>query len=193
MNRYCIHQDTEGGLLFMTIDDVLLPYANSQPEHIHIYNQEIERIPMIVNPDTGQVTDQFQQFYDKIVHALTIDKQWEQLYELTDTSLSADEFNSMLKGVGIADTWDRFWNTSDSSRGVDIELNLGRFQSQYRNLIGGFLVMIYMIASNDNDLCNYPVLELKRYTTEILFTYSNGQFKVLSTIKPFTQLSSDEL
>ena len=71
----------------MQIQDVLKPYEDSQPQHIQISSSlrnRIERIPMIVDPSTGQVTKKFQDFYDRIVDAIVTTPPWFDLYSISD-------------------------------------------------------------------------------------------------------------
>ena len=162
----------------MQIQDVLKPYEDSQPQHIQISSSlrnRIERIPMIVDPSTGQVTKKFQDFYDRIVDAIVTAPTWFDLYSIESK---------------CGKIWTQFVNTLYAAKGIDIELNLSRFQKTHRNLIGGFYVIIYMIEDISNDIDESKVTSLKQYKTEILFTYKNDEFKVLSILSPFVEEDS---
>lgn len=176
----------------MQIQDVLKPYEDSQPQHIQISSSlrnRIERIPMIVDPSTGQVTKKFQDFYDRIVDAIVTAPTWFDLYSISDQVLTEKEFISLFESK-CGKIWTQFVNTLYAAKGIDIELNLSRFQKTHRNLIGGFYVIIYMIEDISNDIDESKVTSLKQYKTEILFTYKNDEFKILSILSPFVEEDS---
>ena len=173
----------------MIIDDVLKPYEDSQPQHIQIASNlryAIERIPMIIDPSTGQVTKKFQDFYNSIVDAIVTSPTWFGLYHISDQVLTEEEFINLFQSK-CGYIWTQFVNTLYAAKGIDIELNLSRFQKTHRNLIGGFYVIIYMIKDISNDIDESKVTSLKQYKTEILFTYKNDEFKVLSVLSPFVE------
>lgn len=173
----------------MIIDDVLKPYEDSQPKHIQtsaIVRHAIERIPMIINPSTGQVTSKFQNFYETIVDVVATSPTWSDLYSISDQVLSEEEFTNLFMSR-CGKIWTRFTNRLYAAKGIDIELNLSRFEKTHRNLIGGFYVIIYMIEDISNDIDESKVTSLKQYKTEILFTYKNDEFKVLSVFSPFVE------
>ena len=72
-----------------------------------------------------------------------------------------------------------------SNRGVDIELNLNRFKQVHRNLIGGFLVITYKLTDCDFDCIELDEFEFEQKYSEILFTYKQNKFVVLSNLTPF--------
>lgn len=168
------------------IDNVLKPYENDQPQHINVASHMIERIPMIVDPATGQVTEKFQDFYNKIVNAIVTSPTWFDLYKISDQVLTEEEFINMFISK-CGKVWDQYFNSLFCAKGIDIELNLSRFRFTHRNLIGGFYVIIYMIEDISNDIDESKVTNLKQYKTEILFTYKNDEFKVLSVLSPFVK------
>ena len=173
----------------MDINYVLKPYEDSQPQHIQIspnLKNRIERIPMIVDPATGEVTKEFQEFYDKVVDAISTSPMWFDLYDISDQTLDEDEFRHLFD-CKCNKVWTQFENTRYAAKGLDIELNLSRFQQIHRNLIGGFYVIIYMIEDILTDIDERRVTTLKQYKTEILFTYKNDRFKVLSVLSPFVE------
>lgn len=174
------------------IDNVLKPYENDQPQHIQISSNvryAIERIPMIIDPSTGQVTKKFQDFYDRIVDAVVTSPTWFDLYRISDQVLTEKEFINLFESK-CGKIWAQFVNTSYAAKGIDIELNLSRFRFTHRNLIGGFYVIIYMIEDISSDIDESKVTNLKQYKTEILFTYKNDEFKVLSVLSPFIEEES---
>lgn len=167
----------------MNINDVLNPYADEQPKVVMNSTKKdciIERIPSIVNPATGQVTREFQEFFDNVVEGVTtndIDK----LYELSDKAVEFDVFKSEFnefysKLVNIL-------SKPKSEFGIDIELNLGRFEAKHRNLLGGLYVITYYLEKVWT-LSNYTV-DLNMEKAELFFTYKNGKFVLLSCVSNF--------
>lgn len=169
--------------MLVNVEEVLKPYADSQPEFTKLDTKLIERIPLIIDPATGQITQQFQQFYDQVVRCCT-DTNWFNLYNISDKFLDIQEFKNLWIST-ISPTWTKFVELDNRAKGIDIELNIDRFKSTHRNLIGSFLIMIYMLEIQPNDLEDHSTPMLKQYTTEILFTFKGEEFTVLSCLKPF--------
>lgn len=168
----------------MNIDSVLKPYEDEQPKNISMISTErkIERIPNIIDPTTGMVTDEFQEFYDKVVDAITSNDS-SKLYELSDKVMIYDDFKTALDS--FSKEINKVVSLPISNRGIDIELNLNRFQEKHRNLIGGFFVITYTLQPNPYIGIKSDSLQLEQKYAELLFTYKLGEFRLLSTFSPF--------
>lgn len=167
----------------MNIDDVLAPYADEQPKHLSMNSTTklIERIPMIV--DAQGVTPKFQKFYDRLVAAV-MSSDYDTLYELSDKALSREDFIFLYKiklGLDIKSVLE----VSPSRRGIDIELNLGRFQKTHRNLIGGFYIIFYVLESPKFENLSRSELSLVEKYSELKFTYKDDSFTILSDFRGF--------
>lgn len=172
--------------MLTSINDVLKPYEDSQPNNLSMNSKLIERIPNIVDPNTGCVTEEFQTFYNNIVECIT-SINWSRLYEFSDKCMTESQFMHSIKSK-IEPVWESFLDVPDNARGLDIELNLQRFQEKHRNIIGGFYVMIYFLKDVDNDISDEPDKCLNEYFTEILFTYKNNKFVVVSKLNAFESI-----
>lgn len=175
------------------IESIITPYADSQPTCNVLPSKVLERIPPLVT--TSGINLQFQQFYERIVSAIgeiytagdiNIDK----LYKLSDKSIEPGDFTLLLISRW-GEHWDKFKisASSGSSCGIDIELNMDRFQNLHRNLIGGLNIMTYrtdLCEDEFNHNCSIPTIVESH--TELLFTYSwDHKFVLLSQISPFIQ------
>lgn len=170
----------------MNIDQVITPYADSQPNNLSVQSTNIERIPRLVDVRTGQVTEEFQKFFDSVVQAITnsnISSLY--LYKLTSEELDYEDFNNMCKHTIYDDTWNKFLNADNNKKGLDIELNLSEFESTFRNLIGSFYVMFYLVESEPHSILDYNKIVIKRYRTKIFFTYRDNSFRVIPEFSPF--------
>lgn len=164
----------------------LKPYEDSQPKRVSMFNKSIERIPHIVNPATGEITDEFQTFYNAIVDSV-LNLTWHNLYAISDKFLPSSDFISLISAV-IGPVWDKLLLTKPEGRGIDIELNLGRFESTHRNIVGGFYVNAYRLEESKNDLNEYSGTSFKQYRTELLFTYRDGSFQIITCFQPFVEV-----
>lgn len=141
----------------------------------------IERIPMLVDPSTGQVTYEFQSFYDELVCGVT-HAEIGHLYSISDRSCSESEFNDRyMKSIG--NDIKKISDDSDTWR-IDIQLNMDRFQSKFRTIIGSFYITIIQTTRTSNDLINVDKLDLYTGETEMFFTYINGEFCLIPKFNP---------
>lgn len=163
------------------IDSVLLPYANSQPNNVKMNSTIIERIPMIA--DEFGILPKFQEFYNSIVNAIMY-SDYESLYEISDKVLEKEKFLIMIQD-SIGNVLNDVLKLSESCRGIDIELNIGRFNAVHRNLIGGFYIIFYTLNMNKYEGIEMNQTELVQKSTELLFTYKNDEFVILSHFTPF--------
>jgi hypothetical protein len=161
------------------LDSVLLPCENSQPPRISVDSEQISRFPPLV--DEQGINPKFQQFFDTIVACFLEDK-LESLYEISDKSVSEQHFYQL----GILKWKPHLMEYAKaSSRGMDVELNMDRFQQLHRNIIGGFNVITYHINEKNNEFGDGILTEFKQCSTEILFTYKNGDFKIIPVFSSF--------
>lgn len=168
------------------LDKIISPYADDQPNirKIDDDNKLIERIPLLCDA-TGQIIPQFQTFYNKVVAAV-YSCDWVALYELSDKSLDLDSFIQLIEKQWLTLIYN--WsNKPDEQRNFDIELNMQRFQeTHFRNIIGGFNIMFYYINITDDQFSedDNQTTSLVECSTELLFTYKNDEFKIISVFKP---------
>lgn len=172
------------------IESVILPYADCQPNHIILPSTLLDRMPALVS-ESG-INPRFQSFFERLVIAVAGDKinysvDVSKLFELTDKNVSLKEFSTM-----IDDAWSSHFSAMKSSNsslmqtGIDIELNMDRFQEIHRNLIGGFNVITYHIDMNTDEFTGALVPKLTKAHTELLFTYKNNEFVLLPCFSAFT-------
>lgn len=173
----------------MNLDSILKPYEDDQPKQVDLSscNNYIERIPHIVDTSTGRITDEFQSFYNELTKAVLLNDD-HLLYELSDKVMKEDTFKTYyqpLKKI-LSDAL----NLYDNQKGIDIELNIKRFENNHRNLIGGFFIMLYTLTNDDNDifLSRSKKVNLKLLQTEVLFTYKRSKFRLISYFQPFTSI-----
>ena len=170
------------------IDSVLKPYADEQPEKLSMQYSDtykcIERIPPIV--DHNGITDEFQTFYNKVVESIT-ENSPKMLYEISDKVLDYVEFENTYQST-LGQRLSEILDHPRSERGLDIELNLGRFKQIHRNIIGGFYISTYVLEDcKFNGICAEG-RSLKQEHAEILFTYKEGEFVIISA---FSELVVD--
>lgn len=163
------------------LDSVLLPYANDQPKNLSMPTKFIERIPSLATPNG--INPKFQKFYDHLCSAITA-QDVEKLYDLSDKCLPYGQFYAVYRRqVGIA--LENLMFTSRALWGMDIELNIQRFQGAYRNIVGSFFVSTYEVLLPENfGLVNLNT-SVVRKSTEIFFTYKNENFELISVFNPF--------
>lgn len=172
------------------IESVISPYADSQPNHIILPSKLLDRMPALVS-ESG-INPRFQSFFERLVIAVAGDKincsvDVSRLFELTDKNVSLEDFSTM-----IDDAWCSHFSAMKSSNssymqtGIDIELNMDRFQEIHRNLIGGFNIITYHIDMNTDEFTGALVQKLTKAHTELLFTYKNDEFLLLPCFSAFT-------
>lgn len=165
----------------------LLPYANSQPNFKLKENKKsylIHRMPPLA--DTNGINKEFQKFYDDIVDAFSTD--FDKLYEISDKVLNKDDFHKIIVDIFITnlDEISEISNNNDNAFNFDIELDMNEFQNNFRNIIGSFNIMYYVIRRKVNEFTNEQSTTFTKYITKIYFTYKNNEFKIISYFKPFT-------
>lgn len=177
------------------IDDVLSPYADDQPKYLEMQETDyeispvrnIERIPRLVDP-TGQINPEFQIFYNHLVKYVC-EHNVDGLYDLSDKSISKEQFTQMYE-ENISKKLAEFYSYKYNSRGIDMEVNLSRFENKHRNLIGGIYLIIYYVKEAEFEgITTSPSLE--QMFTEILFTYKRGGFCILSAFSPFKNCADE--
>lgn len=174
------------------LDSVLKPYADDQPKISMIPSKakscNITRMPPLATVGTpGGINPQFQEFYDNIVDAFSdITHLYKKLYELSDKAVYEDEFEIMLYktiGKGMIE----FCSSPRNRCGLDIELNLGRFEQKHRNLIGGLYVITYRLVDSQFDGIDCDT-QLEQKYTELLFTYKDNEFVLITNFTAFTNV-----
>lgn len=164
------------------------PYEDEQLNFQPLPNSyPIERIPMLVDPATGQITHEFQSFYDELVCGIT-HSEVEHLYRISDKSCRESEFNQRyMKSIG--DDLKKISENSDTWM-MDIQLNMDRFQNKFRTVLGSFYITVIQTTKTSNDLIVIDKLSLYTGETEIFFTYLNGEFCLIPIFNPiqFNQL-----
>lgn len=141
----------------------------------------IERIPFLVNPTTGEVTQEFQSFYDELVCGVT-HSELGHLYQISDMSCSEDDFNKRyMKAIGSE--LNKIAGNSDTWR-MDIQLNMDRFQNKFRTILGSFYLTIVHTTKTSNDLIDMDKLSLYTGETELFFTYKDSEFCLIPKFNP---------
>lgn len=126
--------------------------------------------------------DQFKEFFADLVSAMT-NQDWEQLHKLSDRMLDAHSFKH---AVNIA--WRSHFNKFNdaSTKFMDIELNMDRLNDMYKNMVLGFTVMtVHTYAVSDDFNLGGARVALNCASTELLFTYNDDEFVIISRFKPF--------
>ena len=168
------------------IESVILPYADCQPKYLNLPSKLLDRMPALVS-ESG-INPKFQSFFERLVIAVASDKvnydvDVNKLFELTDKDISIENFSTM-----IDDAWNSHFSAMKASMqtGVDLELNMDRFQEIHRNLIGGFNLITYHIDMNTDEFTGALVPKLTKAHTELLFTYKDDEFVLLPCFSAFT-------
>lgn len=173
------------------IEAVISPYADSQQSHVVLPSKVIDRMPPLVS-ETG-INPEFQKFYEDLVLAIAGDKPdyqiyIDRLYELTDKSIDIESFAALIQSQWSSH-WDsfRYDSRSTNSKGIDIELNMDRFQNVHRNLIGGFNIITYHTIVSIDEFSGNRTSKVVQAHTELLFTYKDDKFVLLVQLTPFVQ------
>lgn len=169
---------------------MLLPYENSQPINLTMNNQ-IQRIPPLATQ--GQINPEFQEFFNKLSEAFKTDSfdavsVARILYK--NSSQSVDQLSFV---EDVCSTWNpvvsKYNRAHVDDRGVDLEVNVMRFQKVHRNIIGGFNLSLYYIEHQT--MGNIRSTSVHQVHTELLYTYKNKQFYLLPAISPFVEEDGD--
>jgi hypothetical protein len=166
----------------MNLSSVLKPLADSQSERILTEPPLIQRIPPLVDRD-GEIIPEFQEFYTTLVTCIVYAR-FDQLWELTDKLLTVEDFTATCERVW-GDIFSQYKSTAENSRGLDIELNMTRFRDIYRNIIAGFCITTFYINVSDDEFGRGKLTKLTQASTELLFTFRNDEFQIITDIKPF--------
>lgn len=174
-----------------SIEDVLKPYEDDQPSSfVTILNtNNIQRIPRLVD-DSGKILPKFQTFYSMIVSSIS--GEWDDnsktaMFHLSDGAMSGDSFKSYI-GKQYDRVLNAFYALPEHCRKMDIEINLERFKTSHRNIVGGLTVSLYMVNVVEDDFATRT--EFSEYSTEIKFTYINDEFCIISNFEPFVKSGS---
>lgn len=163
----------------------LKPYEDEQiPAIMNPNRKYIERIPMIVDPSTGQILPKFQKFYKDIVTAI-ITYDMELLYSISDKSTDILQFKS-LYDTKIGNKLNKLvLYTPDTMFKIDIELNIQRFKGGCRNILGSFLINTYEISQSSFEIVDFSDRNIKIGCAEIYFTYRHEEFQLISAFTPY--------
>jgi len=174
----------------VNIDNVLKPYQDNQPDITIGTNSKsklVQRMPIIVN-EHG-ILPEFQDFYDKICSYIS-DNNVEGLWTISDKAIEMEKFNE-LYDLMIGQHITKLLDTPECARGIDIELNIDRFKELHRNMIGGFNIMTYQLSESPYEGVSSVETILDKKYTEILFTFKQGEFLIISHFKPFKHISDE--
>lgn len=161
------------------------PYEDEQ-FNMMMPSAKIERMPMLVNPTDGQILSQFQKFYDTVVDSLT-KNQWRKLYLISDRLLEGEQFGEFYRErIGVK--LQKILSHSEPHYKMDIQLNMERFKSSFRSILGSFIVSVMYLYESDMIEIRQMNVEFKRLQTEIFFTYRNGEFQVISSFNTLSEL-----
>lgn len=145
----------------------------------------IETIPSIIVDNTGRYTDTFKHFYDVFTESV-FEQNWQKLYETSDKAIKYPDFLKMVESI-----WGKFFHefntTPATNKGFCTDINVIRFKQPHGKLLSSFLVNIYRIHSNSDSLTDRG-MKLRRYSTEVWFTYKNNRFCVVSALQPFVEV-----
>lgn len=164
----------------------LIPYENSQqivsvPNNSN-NNNLISRMPQLVTAE-GNIDKNFDKFYQSIVNSF--EYKLSELYEYSDKVLNEEDFNANVKKIWLKELC-KFYNAKPNERNFDIEIDIETFQSKFRNIIGKFNVMFYILDIDDEGGLNtYSKPKFYRYYTSLYFTYKNNKFMLISNFEPF--------
>lgn len=141
---------------------------------------KIQRIPLLVDPQTGQVIPEFQKFYDSLVAGILANDPRE-IYEISDKSLDPFEFIQTYE-CKIGNELDKIAKNSLYYQ-IDIQMNMDRFQNKFRTILGSFYLTILQFTRLSSGDIKMNATQLKTGETEIFFRYDNG-FKLISKFDP---------
>lgn len=176
----------------MNIDELLTPLSVSQPQKIYLLptsypKGQIERFPVLAS-EQG-MNPQFQEFYDEVVEGVC-GLNSHKLYEISDKILTEDEFTEMFNEILKPDL-KKMVARDKKFRGIDIELNFERLNDYIHNVVLGFSVSGYTIEKNESKMFKNKIRMFSKYT-ELLFTYKDKEFKLISKFIPFQSFDFDE-
>ena len=139
-------------------------------------NSSIERIPLLVNPATGQIDPKFQKFYDDLINSI-IDRDVKQMYKIADGSLSTSAFDlifeSFIKKLKSKAT-DSIYHK------VDVQINMDSFKDKFRTIFGSFIVTLISLDSISDEVLEGTRTRVDKLSAELYFTYIENQFKLIS-------------
>lgn len=176
-----ISNDFMDGLLNPNNEPDVLPYANDQPANLHMgHSSWIERIPTLVTP-AGQIIEPFQTFYNKLLCGIRTEDV-AVLYNISDKVFTFEEFKKAYNNA-IGSTLHELFVRPYSDYGWDLELNMSRFETCHRNIVGGFLLSTYGFESQKFEGITTDKNIVFR-SGELLFSYKHKNFCLLSKFYP---------
>lgn len=174
------------------LSNVLEPISQGIGKNVYTFpsrdwRDKIERFSPIATQEG--ITIEFQKFYDDVVEAVcSID--YRKLWEISDKYLNETEFADMMKN-----TWDATLKMlilkDKKQRGMDIEFNFNWTQLPTRNVILGFNVSGYTLERLKD--VKRVKTKMKLVKNEILFTYQNGKYVVISSFAPWEVVDIGEV
>ena len=177
----------------MDIDDLIRnnsPYPVPQAKNMSTETQLLSRIPLLMDPQTGEMNPKFQEFYENVVKALK-KRDIRKLYHCSDLTVDKETFSKLVDDSGIFREIENLETFHILGRNLDVEVDVSKFQGPFRNIICGFIVSYYTIElKQDEDRC-WSVL--KQRTTELLFTYIDHEFMLITKFMPFQNYSEESL
>lgn len=176
----------------MNIDELLTPVRTPQPNNIYLIPTacprcQIERFPYLAN-DSG-INPQFQDFYNKVVDGVC-GLNPHLLYSISDQVLTEQEFVNMFNEILKPDLI-KLVAIDKKRRGFDIELSFDRLNDYIHNTVLSFSLSGYVLEKTESKLFRNKMKMYSKYT-ELIFTYKDNQFKLISKFIPFQSFDFDE-
>lgn len=176
----------------MNIDELLTPVRAPQPNNIYLLptaypTSQIERFPYLAND--SRINPQFQEFYDTVVDGLC-GMNPHTLYTISDEVLSENEFVEMFNEIWKPDLVKLVGRTK-KCRAIDIELSFDRLNDYIHNIVLSFSISGYVLEKTESKMFKNKMKMYSKYT-ELLFTFKDGKFKVISKFPPFQSFDFDD-
>jgi len=173
--------------MMVNIDSVLKPYEDSQPQRVSLPSGKIHRFPPLA--DGNGINPQFSEFYNTLVSVLTDENFWDtenlyKLYEISDKAVDFEDFADLLCTNWLKHL-ENFLSVSESNRGMDVEINMDRFQSLHRNIVGGINVMTYHLNIRDDEFSDKQLTNFVQASAELLFVYDGNRFRLVTNFSVF--------
>lgn len=141
-------------------------------------------LPMLLD-SSGKYSEAFLSFVQNISDAILY-QNWNSLYELSDKSVTYQEFIAMIEkswGPHIK----TFNAVSSIRKGLAIDLNVDRFKMMHRKSLASFYITDYMLMDCSDEVDTID-LSMSKYAAELWFTCKHHRLVVLPVFTPYVMI-----
>lgn len=165
------------------MNDTSAVYDSMFGEQSEKLGHGLDLMPAVITP--AGYTHRFELFFNKLVERL-LTNQARRLYDISDKSLDVQQFCDMYDTI-LGQPLGEILSLDNKLRGVNLMLNPDA-ELRIPEVLEALTLHVYHLDVPNNDfekLLNLSATQIIVQSTDIYFTYKNGEFCVVSSFTPF--------